>query len=115
MDTMSTSGDDTKAAPTVEPRPVMTEYVPFGGIARRPTRPRARDARAGRGVTSDDLTTTVLPVTSRCELPRHDEDVFQGQIPTLTPSGSLWGRWLVGVLLKSTSELGARACGRGPA
>jgi hypothetical protein len=44
------------------------------------------------GVTSDDLTTTVLPVTSAGASLRAITNTgkFQGQIPTETPSGILW-------------------------
>ena len=90
---MSTSGDETKAAPTVEPRPVMTEYVPFGGSAASPDAVQSSAMRAQvRGVTSDDLTTTVLPVTSAGASLRAITKTgkFHGQIPTLTPSGILW-------------------------
>ena len=90
---MSTSGDDTKAAPTVEPRPVITEYVPFGGIAASSDAAQSSAMRAQvSGVTSEDLTTTVLPVTKAGASFRAITKTgkFQGQIPTLTPSGSLW-------------------------
>ena len=45
-----------------------------------------------RGVTSEDLTTTVLPVTSAGASFRAITNTgkFHGQMPTLTPSGILW-------------------------
>ena len=85
--TMSTSGDDTSAAPTVEPRPVMTEYVPFGGSAASSDDVQSSARRAQvRGVTSEDFTTTVLPVTSAGASLRAITNTgkFHGQIPTET-------------------------------
>ena len=91
-ETMSTSGDDTSAAPTVEPRPVMTEYVPFGGSAASSDAVQSSAMRAQvSGVTSEDFTTTVLPVTKAGASLRAITNTgkFQGQIPTETPSGIL--------------------------
>ena len=71
----------------------MTEYVPFGGIAASSDALQSSAMRAQvSGVTSDDFTTTVLPVTSAGASLRAMTNTgkFQGQIPTLTPSGILW-------------------------